>query len=299
MATTLTATTPDGYDLWASGSGAPGGSPVLLVMGAASSSAVWPPAFLARLGEHHRVLVWDHRDTGRSSTSAGRAPYALTDLADDALVVLDAVDAGAAHVVGMSLGGLLTQLLLLDHPDRLLSATLFCTGPLPGAEGEAPGPSAELLALWAQLGEERDEAAELEFRLRHWELLHGGGTPFDREEFRALEERVVAHGGHLDATSATAHARAGTDGLARGAELRDGTTPVLVVEAPEDPAYPPPSAELLQRALGGRARRVVVPGMGHALPSAVVGPLLDAVEAHLDAVDLSRGAERPRRSPRS
>ena len=290
MTTTLTATTPDGYDLRASASGAPDGSPVLLVMGAASSSAVWPPALLERLGERHRVLVWDHRDTGRSSTSAGREPYALTDLAADALVVLDAFGVRAGHVVGMSMGGLLTQLLLLDHPDRLLSATLFCTGPLPGAEGGAPGPSAELLALWAQLGEERDEAAELEFRLRHWELLNGGGTPFDRAEFRALEERVVAHGGRLDAASATAHARAGTDGLVRGGELHRGSTPVLVVEAPHDPAHPPPSAALLQRALGARARRVAVPGMGHALPSAVVGPLLDAVETHLDAVDGAPGS---------
>lgn len=292
MATTRTATTPDDYELWARAAGAPDGSPVLLVMGAASSSAIWPPGLLERLAEHHRVLVWDHRDTGRSSTSAGREPYALTDLAADALVVLDAFDVGAAHVIGMSMGGLLTQLLLLDHPDRLLSATLFCTGPLPGAEGEAPGPSTELLALWAQLGEDRDETAEMAFRLRHWELLNGGGTPFDVDEFRALEERVVAHGGRLDAASATAHARAGTDGLVRGAELRHGSTPVLVVEAPDDPAYPPPSAELLQRALGQAARRVIVPGMGHALPSAVVGPLLDAVEAHLDAVDSARGAAR-------
>ncbi|TNM63299.1 alpha/beta hydrolase [Streptomyces sp. NP160] len=265
-------------------------------MGAASSSAVWPPPLVERLGRRHRVLVWDHRDTGRSGTSAGREPYALTDLAADAVVVLDAFGVPAAHVVGMSMGGLLTQLLLLDHPERLLSATLFCTGPLPGADvgdlGDepAPTPSAALLALWAQLGDDRDESAEMGFRLRHWQLLNGAGTPFDEAEFRALEERVVTHGGRLDAASATAHARATTEGLARGAELRGVTTPVLVVEAPEDPAYPPPSARLLEAAVGTAAttRRVVVPGMGHALPLAVLGPLLDAVEAHLDAGDHAR-----------
>lgn len=293
MATTLTATTPDGYELWASESGGPGGSPVLLVMGAASSSAVWPPQLVERLGRRHRVVVWDHRDTGRSGSSSGREPYGLTDLAADAVVVLDALGVPAAHVVGMSMGGLLTQLLLLDHADRLLSATLFCTGPLPGAEvadQPAPTPSPELLELWAQLGDERDEAAEMDFRLRHWRLLNGSGVPFDEAEFRALEERVVAHGGRLDAASATAHARAGTSGLARGAELRHVRTPVLVVEAPEDPAYPPPSAELLAGAIGTAAttRRVVVPGMGHALPAAVLGPLLDAVEAHVDDVDHDR-----------
>lgn len=94
----------------------------------------------------------------------------------------------------------------------------------------------------------------------------------------------IAHGGSPDASSATAHARADTVGLDRGAELAAVTTPVLVIEAPADPAYPPPNAEHLERAIGS-AHRVQVPGMGHALPSAVLAPFADALEAHLDAVD--------------
>ena len=66
------------------------------------------------------------------------------------------------------------------------------------------------------------------------------------------------------------------------------TTPVLVVEAPADPAYPPPHAEHLERAIGS-AHLVTVPGMGHALPAVVLGPLGDVVEAHLDAVDAPAG----------
>lgn len=275
-----------GQQLWVRESGDPAGSPVLLVMGAASSGVVWPEALVARLGRRHRVVVWDHRDTGRSTRGFDEHPYALRDLAGDAVAVLDALGIDRAHVVGMSMGGLLAQLLLLDHPDRLLSATLFCTGALPGAPGEetVPGPSEELLVLWATLGEPRDEVAELEWRVEHWRVLNGGQVPFDAAEFRALEQRVIAHGGPPDAGSATAHARAGTGGLERGAELAAVTTPVLVIEAPADPAYPPPNAEHLQRAIGG-ARRVSVPGMGHALSSAVLAPLGDALEAHLDAAD--------------
>jgi len=56
-------------ELWASASGAADGSAVLLVVGAASSGAVWPPALLERLGERHRVLVRDHRDAPASSQS--------------------------------------------------------------------------------------------------------------------------------------------------------------------------------------------------------------------------------------
>ncbi|QCW51140.1 alpha/beta hydrolase [Nocardioides dongxiaopingii] len=275
-----------GYDLWVRESGDRSGSTVLLVMGAASSGVLWPDRLVERLGRRHRVVVWDHRDTGRSTRGIDDRPYAIRDLAGDAVAVLDALAVDRAHVVGMSMGGYLVQLLLLDHPDRLLSATLFCTGALPGAPGAdaVPGPSDELLAVWATLGEPRDAAAELDWRVEHWRVLNGGGVPFDAEEFRALEERVVAHGGPPDAASATAHARAGTDGLARGAELAGVTTPVLVVEAPADPAYPPPSAAHLARTIGS-AHRVEVPGMGHALPGAVLGPLGDALSAHLDAVD--------------
>lgn len=97
---------------------------------------------------------------------------------------------------------------------------------------------------------------------------------------------MIAHGGPPDASSATAHARAGTEGLERGAELAAVITPVLAIEAPADPAYPPPNAEHLQRAIGS-AHLGQVPGMGHALSTAVLAPLGDALEAHLDAIDAS------------
>ena len=78
-------------------------------------------------------------------------------------------------MVGMSLGGLLVQLLMLDAPARVRSATLLCTGaletdpPVPGL----PGPAPEVLALWEQLGERRDREAEVAFNIEHWRLLSG------------------------------------------------------------------------------------------------------------------------------
>lgn len=272
-----------GTQLWVDERGDPAATPVLLVMGAASSGLVWPDELVDRLAQRHRVIRYDHRDTGRSSWAFDEHPYPLRELAEDAVRVLDALAVDRAHVVGMSMGGLLTQLLLLDHPDRLRSATVFCTGPLAGTPGAAdlPGPSAELLAFWATMGEPRDEAAELEWRVEHWRLLNGGGAPFDAEEFRELERRVVRHTGR--ATMPTAHAFADTGGLDRGAELAGNRVPTLVVEAPEDPAYPPPSASVLAAASG--ATTVTVPGMGHALSGSVLEPVVAAVEQHLTAVD--------------
>jgi pimeloyl-ACP methyl ester carboxylesterase len=268
----------DGVRLWTEdipASGADPAEPLLLIMGANSSSRVWPDELVARLAARHRVLRYDHRDTGRSSAAFESRPYGVTDLAADAVAVLDAFEVPRAHVVGMSMGGLLAQLLLLDHPQRLASATLFCTGPLPSPDGpELPGPDPALLRLWAELDDPRDAAGELAWRVEHWRLLNGTGTAFDARDFRALEERVIAHAG--SSRAGTAHALMNTDGLLRGAELAAVQVPTLVIEAPEDPAYPPPNSEALARAVGA-GRLVRIPGMGHAINRSVIAPLATAI----------------------
>jgi pimeloyl-ACP methyl ester carboxylesterase len=271
-----------GVRLWAEDIEATGprpGEPLLLVMGANASGLAWPDALVAQLAEHHRVIRYDHRDTGRSTAAFEDEPYGITDLAEDAVAVLDAFDVPRAHVVGMSMGGLLVQLMLLDHPERIVTATLFCTGPLPFAEPSAaapapPGPEPALLRLWAELDDPRDPEGEIAWRLEHWRLLNGTGTPFDPEEFRALEERVVAHAGRLDPT--VAHSRMDTAGIERGAELAAVEVPTLVIEAPEDPAFPPPNASRLARTLG-HGRLVRIPGMGHAINRTVIPPLAAAI----------------------
>ena len=234
------------------------------------------------------MVRYDHRDTGRSSRV--HEPYAIQDLAADAVAVLDALGVERAHAVGMSLGGTLVQLLLLDLPARLRSATVFATSALgaglanpagPGADG-LPGPDPRLLAMWGELGAERDEEHELAWRVEHWRLLDGAGPGFDAEEFRALERRVAEHAGTW--RSPSAHALADPSGLDRAAELAGVRVPVLVVEAPLDPVNPPPHAQHLADAIGS-ARLVTIPGMGHALSGRVLGPLAEAVCAFTAEVD--------------
>jgi pimeloyl-ACP methyl ester carboxylesterase len=253
------------------------GEPLLLVMGANSSGLVWPDALVAQLAEHHRVIRYDHRDTGRSTAAFEDAPYGIGDLAGDAVAVLDALDVPRAHVVGMSMGGYLVQLMLLDRPDRIATATLFCTGPLPFPESTTPalpGPEEALLRLWAEMDDPRDPEGEIAWRVEHWRLLNGSGTLFDPVEFRALEERVIAHTGRHDPV--VAHARMDTGGMERGAELAAVSVPTLVIEAPEDPAFPPPNASVLARSIG-QGRLVRIPGMGHAINRTVISPLAAAI----------------------
>ena len=273
--------------LWFDEHGPADAAPLLLVMGAASSGLHWPDPLVARLAEQHRVIRYDHRDTGASTHAFADHPYALRDLADDAILLLDALGISDAHVVGMSMGGTLTQLLLLDHPDRLRSATVFSTGPLGRAAGSdddvpAPGIDPRLLEMWSHASDPRDREEEIAWRTEHWRLLNGDEAPFDADEIRAMEERVIAHEGRHDAP--LAHAHADQTGLTRGDELASVTVPVLVIEAPRDPVYPPPNPQRIAGLVPG-ARLVSIPRMGHALPPTVVPPLADAILAFTREVD--------------
>ena len=285
-----------GLRLWVQDGGDREASPLLLVMGANASGVVWPEPFVARLAERHRVIRYDHRDTGRSTWAFDEHPYAVVDLARDAVAVLDALGVRRAHAVGMSMGGTLLQLLLLDHAERLLSATVFCTSALgaglaadpgDGDAGDLPDPDPRLLALWERMGEPRDREAEIGWRLEHWRLLNGDARPFDADEFRRMEERAIDHAGRHD--NPAAHARADQAGLDRGEELAGVRTPTLVIEAPEDPINPPPHAAHLARAIGS-AELVTVPGMGHALGPTVLVPLANAILAHTAAAERTHHA---------
>lgn len=265
-----------GVQLWVDDTAGPG-EPLLLVADAGQSGLVWPDDLLARLAEHHRVIRYDHRDTGRSTRSSDEPDYALADLAADALLV---VDAPRAHVVGMGMGGLVAQLLLLDHPERLHSATLLCCPALPGPAAEdlaadLPGPDPAVTRMLAEIDDPRDARHELAWRVAHRRLLHGTATPFDGLFFRALEQRVIAHAG----TDVPSVAHLHLDVPERAPELAGVTVPTLVVEAPEDPLHPPPHAEHLAEALGG-VPVVAVPGMGHVLGPAEVEPVAAAILAH-------------------
>ncbi|MFF5927355.1 alpha/beta fold hydrolase [Streptomyces hydrogenans] len=279
-----------GVRLWVEEHGDPGRPPLLLVMGAQAPGLNWPDELVALLAARHRVIRYDHRDTGRSTWAFDEKPYPLSRLAEDAVAVLDAFGVGRAHVVGMSLGGLLTQLLVADHPDRLLSATVIGTAALSTAPyvrpdgtrvpaAELPGPAAHLLEFWSRPEEDRDLEAELDHRVAHWRALAGDALPFDADWFRAQERRIVAHTGHH--RPPTAHARADASGLLRTEELAAARVPTLVICAPAEPVAPPPHAEHLAQVIPG-ARLAVVPGMGHALPPEVHGPLAGEILRHAE-----------------
>ncbi|MER5256698.1 alpha/beta hydrolase [Streptomyces sp. NPDC002855] len=283
-----------GIRLWTERRGAPEAPALLLIMGAQASGLGWPEEFVDALAERHHVIRYDHRDTGRSTSTFDQHPYPITDLAQDAVAVLDGLGIERAHLVGMSLGGMLTQLVLADHPERVLSATLIGTCALSETPytapdgtripvGELPGIAPEVLEMWSRPVEDKGPEAELDRRVEHWRVLNGGQLAAEDAYFRDLERRIIAHTGtHV---ASTAHARADDSHMIRTDELAGTKVPTLVISGPAEPVFPPPHPHHLAQVIGGGGTRVVeIAGMGHALPPAVQGPLAEAILAHIASV---------------
>jgi pimeloyl-ACP methyl ester carboxylesterase len=270
----------NGVDLCVETFGEPSDAPVLLIAGGASSMDWWEDEFCRRLAAGGRFVIrYDHRDTGRSTSfPAGAPPYSQTDLAADALGLLDALGEQQAHVVGLSMGGGLAQLIAVEHPDRLLSLTLMSTSPGtvdpepadgepadadpardPAAGGDDSGDGGEDVD-WS------DRTAAVDRLIADVRACGGPFTP-DEPHLRRLAERVFDRTRDM-AASQTNHWIA--DG---GSSIRHrlGTieVPTLVLHGTMDPLFGPEHAEALVREIPG-ARLVTLEGVGHEHPPPAV-----------------------------
>lgn len=124
----MSTTHANGIDLYWEEHG--GGDPLLLIMGLAADSLAWMFQ-LPEFSERYRTIVFDNRGVGRSGKPAG--PYAIAQMADDAAAVLDAAGVERAHVVGVSMGGMIAQELALRHQTRVRGLVLSCTYAKPDA----------------------------------------------------------------------------------------------------------------------------------------------------------------------
>jgi len=105
------------------------GPPLVLVMGIGYDSGLWKLAQVPALSERFRVIIFDNRDVGQSSKA--RAPYSIGDMADDVAGLLDALDIKRAHILGLSMGGMIAQQVALRHPSRVDRLVLTGCGAAP------------------------------------------------------------------------------------------------------------------------------------------------------------------------
>lgn len=286
----------DGRSLWSESVGSDGADTILLVAGANASALMWPNDFVELfVSKGYRVIRYDHRDTGRSTfIEFDDAPYTVEDLASDAVSILDAWEVDKAHVVGLSIGATLGQVLALDHSDRLCSLTLMCGAALDvdfvGNIGRAfsggsspdglPVPKKEVLeALSERARPSESMEEELDRRVKEWGLLSGEKLEFDASDFRLREQLCIDHAGTW--AQPGNHAMATPVPLSRGRELSKVNVPTLVVQGSEDPLNPPPHGKHIADLLPN-GRLVEIDGLGHCLPKSLLSRIANEIVNHAE-----------------
>jgi pimeloyl-ACP methyl ester carboxylesterase len=268
----------NGVELCTEPFGDPAHPPILLIMGMGASMIWWEDDFCRMLADGDRFVIrYDHRDTGRSTAyEPGRPGYGSGDLVSDAAGVLDAYEIPAAHVVGLSMGGGIAQLLALDFADRVASLVLISTSPaVPGDRGLPP--ATEEYARFAAGAEVdwSDVDSVIQYVIDDSRALAGGERSFDLASTRKLATRDVQRARNF--ASAQNHGMLPEDERLREPISSIGA-PTLVIHGTADPLFQLAHGEALADEIPN-ASLLVLEGAGHGIGradwDAVVGAILE------------------------
>ena len=276
--------------------GSADGDPLLLVMGLGGPMIWWDDDFCTRLAEAgFYVIRYDNRDTGRSSriatrvtraqlvrafsTGRGKPPYAISDLAADGLALLDHLGLTAAHVAGISMGGMIAQTMAIEAPTRVLSLTsiMSTTG-----RRTVGWQSPELLpTLIAPRRGGRD--AYVATNALVWNLIGSPDFPVDADALRTRAENTYDRG--VSASGVLRQMGAILTQPNRTLRLRTLHIPTLVIHG---------LADKMVHVSGGRATASAIPdaelvlidGMGHDLPADLHDTFVEAMRRTADRASL-------------
>lgn len=261
--------------------GAPDGAPLLLIMGLTSQLIAWPQPLVDDLANRgYRVIRLDNRDCGLSTHLDGvpdcntfpwTAPYHLTDMATDTVGLLDHLEIDQVHVVGASMGGMIAQRIILDHPDRVrsLCSIMSTTGRLgvglPTLEAAA--------AVTAPVPTEREAA--IEHIVRVLAIIGSQSCPLEPDEAHrqvaeAYDRAFYPEGGKRQ-SCAIMRAVDRTEGL------RGVTVSTLVLHGLEDSLINPSGGQATAQAVPG-AKLIELDGMGHDLPAHLWSRIADEID---------------------
>ena len=271
----------DGVEICTERFGEPGDPAVLMIMGQMASMLWWPAAFceLLALGGRY-VIRYDNRDTGRSTSYEPRkATYTAHDLAGDAVAVLDGYEIKRAHLVGMSMGGAIAQLVALEHPGRVASVTAISTTKVGATDPSLPDPDAgymEHAAAFEDL-DWYDTEALRELIVRDARHLAGSRHPFDEATVRELVTRDPARAENPQ--SLVNHGMLSGGGEPDEDRLGEIAAPFLVIHGSADPLLPLPHGVALAKAVG-EAPLVTLEGGGHEINEGDWDQILGAILDH-------------------
>ena len=261
---------------------------VLLIMGLGMQLIDWPDALIDGLRQHgFRTIRMDNRDIGLSGKLDAlgkpsivlesmklklgmkpKLPYGIGDMANDALGVLDALNVGQAHVVGVSMGGMIAQRMALGAPHRLHSLTSIMSS---SGDPSLPHCEADVLELMMSYPRKGTREQLIDHQVRMFSRIGSPAWPWPRSE---LIERVTrAHDRGYHKAGVARQTLAVMADFTRALELSQIRTPTLVIHGCQDPLLPLPHGEDTARRIA-HAEYLPIEGMGHDLSPGVTRRIL-------------------------
>lgn len=235
------------------------GPPLLLVMGLGSQMIRWPKPFCRLLAGHGLFVIrFDNRDVGLSEKIPSGKPYTLSDMAADAVGLLDGLGLARAHALGISMGGMIGQVLALEHPERI--RTLTCLESTT-SEPDLPPPTPEALEALMTIPPANREGY-VDHMERVFKAFSGGSPLFDAELEREVSGRCFDRNYHPDGVVGQFGAITASGG--RRSALAKVTTPTLVISGDRDTLLPPEHGRDIASAVPG-AEFLLVEGLGHGM----------------------------------
>ncbi|MEL7024193.1 MAG: alpha/beta hydrolase [Pseudomonadota bacterium] len=277
---------------------------IFLIQGLSMPLNAWPPAFIERLLEAgFGVVTMDNRDIGKSQLfrSAGvpnlvwqrfkaslglpvRMPYTLDDMAGDVSGLIGALGIGQAHIVGVSMGGMIAQSLAIQHPQRCLSLTsiMSTTG-----NRRLPKPDAELIRQLLSRPASSDVDSRIEHSMKTWAMISSDGFGVDlnhvRQRLKDMYARGVTRGGVTRQMLAIGMAKS------RVRKLREVKVPTLVIHGNKDRLVPVAGGVDTANAIPD-AQLEIIEGMGHDLPPDLIDRITGLIIEHARRNDVTQAA---------
>jgi pimeloyl-ACP methyl ester carboxylesterase len=269
---------------------------VLLIHGLTCQIIHWPRSLIERLtAAGYRVVTFDNRDVGLSTKldhldvgsietvmqdpAAVPAPYGLADMARDAIALLDYLGQSGAHLVGLSMGGMIAQRAAVDFPGRVFSLTSIMSST---SDRDLPGGSRPAFDAFVATAKRSAAIAHI---ANGWRVL--GGPHYDSTRVGLARQSEAAYDRGYSARGAARQVLAILQAAPRGDDLKALDVPALVIHGAADPLVPLAAGQRTAERLKN-ARLAVFEKMGHDLPDPLLADIADEIVRHLDSVPVRR-----------
>jgi pimeloyl-ACP methyl ester carboxylesterase len=297
----------NGIDIEYESFGRDGDPLILFIMGFGAQLIFWPDALCQGLAaKGFRVVRFDNRDVGKSTHLVGetapdpralfaevmtgrhpQVPYTLDDMANDAVGLMDALDVDRAHIVGASMGGMIAQLVAINRPDRTKSlvSIMSTTG-----RRDLPSGKPETLSVLFRPPNSTSRDDLIDASILVQKALSGSGFPLSETEMRARAARRTDYA-PFDMAGIARQSAALIVAPPRNALLKELRCPALVIHGADDPVIPAAAAKDTAESIPG-AELIIIPGMGHDFPSALVPVYLKHIGDFVSEVEAGAAVAR-------